>query len=62
MVLLRAVGVTGPQLMRILQPIGGGMPANQQQFDLLFNQLRVMGHILERGTNNSGNALHPQHG
>eukprot|EP00974_Lingulodinium_polyedra_P055481 5335487-Lingulodinium_polyedra.AAC.1 len=38
------------------------MPANQQQFDLLFNQLRFVGHILERSPNNIGNALHPQHG
>eukprot|EP00974_Lingulodinium_polyedra_P126131 11197139-Lingulodinium_polyedra.AAC.1 len=37
------------------------MPATQQQCDLLFNQLRFMGHILERSANNIGSALNPQH-
>eukprot|EP00974_Lingulodinium_polyedra_P110306 10669978-Lingulodinium_polyedra.AAC.1 len=60
-ILLRVVGITGPQLINLLQPMGGRMPANQQQFDLLFNQLRCMGHILERSASNIGSALHPQH-
>eukprot|EP00974_Lingulodinium_polyedra_P051471 4952355-Lingulodinium_polyedra.AAC.1 len=60
--LLRAIGVTGPQLINILQPMGGRMPANRQQFDLLFNQLRSTGHILERSANNVGSAFNPQHG
>eukprot|EP00974_Lingulodinium_polyedra_P009595 919968-Lingulodinium_polyedra.AAC.1 len=42
--------------------MGGSMPANQQQFDLLFNQMRSMGHVLERSANNIGNAFNPQHG
>ena len=47
-ILLRAVGVSGQQLLTLLHPIDGRMPQNQQQFDRLFNNLRSMGHILER--------------
>ena len=56
-ILLRAIGVSGQQVLSLLQPLGGRMPRNQLQFDTLFNHLRSMGHILERSPNNIGNAL-----
>ena len=32
-ILLRAVGISTSQMMTLLQPFGGRMPANQQQYD-----------------------------
>ncbi len=43
-----------------LQPFGGRMPTTQQQFDNMFNQLRSMGHVMERSPGNIAAALQPQ--
>ena len=56
-ILLRAVGITTTQMVTLLQPIGGRMPANQLQYDRLITQLRSMGHILEQTPGNISEAL-----
>ena len=56
--LLRATGVTGDQLVQILQPNLGRMPQNQIQYDEFVNRLRQMGHILERCQGHLMSGLH----
>jgi len=61
-ILIRAVGVSGPQLLDLLRPTNGRMPTTQLEYDNLVNQLRNMGHILERSPGNVMHALFPHGG
>ncbi len=58
-ILLRACGVSGEQLVNLLQPSGERMPQNQLQYDALVNRLRSMGHILECAPGNIMVGLRP---
>ena len=60
-ILLRAVRITGNQLVNLLQPFGGRVPNTQQQFDTMVNQLRSMGHIYERAPGNVASTLGGSH-
>ena len=52
--LLRAVGVSPQQLIMLLQPFQGRLPANDQEFQVLVTQLRRYGHIQEGARGNIG--------
>ena len=51
-ILLRACGITGDQLINLLQPNDGHIPQDQLQYDAMVQRLRTMGHILERTPGN----------
>ena len=55
--LLRAVGVSDVQLLQILTPFGGNFPQTEQELQLLKQQLRRMGHVLENSPGNIASAL-----
>ena len=55
--LLRALNITDQQLMQLLQPTGGRMPNNAQEFNDMRAQLRRMGHILEGNPGNVASTL-----
>ena len=59
-ILLKAIGVSGAQLVQILQPVQGHFPNNEQDFEAMCLTLRRMGHILENSPHNLAHALrHP---
>ena len=45
--LFRSVGMNPQQMMTILQPLGGQLPTNDQEFNMVCQQLRRYGHIAE---------------
>ena len=55
--LLRAVGVSDSQLLQILTPFGGNFPQTEQELQVLKQQLRRMGHVLENSPGNIASAL-----
>ena len=63
--LIRAVGVSDSQLIQLLQPFGGALPAGEQQFSELTNSIRRMGRIIEQAPGNLSTMLrgrqHPMH-
>ena len=59
--LIRAARVSSQQLLSLLQPIGGRVPTTQAQYDILRNQLRSMGHVLENTPGNIAATLGAQH-
>ena len=56
--LFRSVGMNPQQMMTILQPLGGQLPTNDQEFNMVCQQLRRYGHITENYPGNIGQALH----
>ena len=52
-ILLKAVGVSVEQLDRLLQPLNGNLPQDEQQFVALLERLRRQGHLYE------GSMRHP---
>ena len=55
--LIRAVGVSDSQLIQLLQPLGGALPADEQQFTGLKDSIRRMGRIIENAPGNMSNML-----
>ena len=55
--LLRAAGVSQQQLMMILQHYNMAYPTTPQQMAHMQNQLRRMGHMIERSPNNLASAV-----
>ena len=55
--LIRAVGVSDSQLIQLLQPLGGALPADEQQFTELKGAIRRMGRIIENAPGNMSNML-----
>ena len=55
--LIRAIGVTETQLMTLLAPFQGTLPANEAQFEDLKAALRRMGHIIEGAPGNLASVI-----
>ena len=51
-ILLRAIGISDQQLIQLLAPLNGLLPANEAELTQLKTSLRRMGHILERTPGN----------
>jgi len=51
-ILLRVLAPSAPQLVHLLQPLGGRMPQTQDQYDTFIQQARQMYHILEHNPMN----------
>ncbi len=56
--ILRAIGIQAQHLFPLLQPFGGQLPQNEQQFGELCTQLRRYGHISEQSRGNVASVLH----
>ena len=57
LMILRAIGVSDDQLVNLLQPFGGRLPANDRDFGNMKAALRRMGHILEHTPGNIAGAF-----
>ena len=55
--LIRAIGVTSPQLIQVLQPFNGRFPNAEPEFEEMVMNMRRMGHILEGSVGNLASQL-----
>ena len=53
----RFLGTSSHQVAQLLQPIGGQMPTNEQDFNAVCMTIRRYGHITENAPNNIAQAL-----
>ena len=58
MQLLRACGTNPTQMMQLLQPLNYRLPNSEEEFTMMRDTMRRIGHVLEHSPNNIGQGLH----